>query len=65
LNETPRSPIFGRGDLKAVVTNGGGVRIQGFAQREADVLARVRATSDPTNGGSGTFHDALYTPVRN
>lgn len=62
LNEAPRSPIFGRGDLQVLV-NGGSVKIQGFMQREADVLSRVRATSDPT-GGSGTFHDAYFAPVR-
>lgn len=62
LNEAPRSPIFGRGDLQVVV-NGGSVKIQGFMQREADVLSRVRATSDPT-GGSGTFHDAYFASVR-
>ncbi len=62
LNEAPRSPIFGRGDLQVVV-NGGSVKIQGFMQREAEVLSRVRATSDPT-GGSGTFHDAYFASVR-
>lgn len=62
LNGAPRSPIFGRGDLQVVV-NGGSVKIQGFMQREAEVLSRVRATSDPT-GGSGTFHDAYFATVK-
>jgi hypothetical protein len=62
LNEAPRSPIFGRGDLQVVV-NGGSVKIQGFMQREPEVFSRVRATSDPT-GGSGTFHDAYFAAVK-
>lgn len=62
LNEDPRSPIFGRGDLEASA-KGGSVRISGFATREAEVLARVQATSDPT-GGSGAFRDAYYQAVR-
>ena len=63
LNENPRSPIFGRGDLEATASKGGSVKIVGFSKQESDVLTRVRATSDPT-GGSGTFHDAFCRPVR-
>lgn len=62
LNEDPRSPIFGRGDLEASA-KGGSVRIAGFARQEAEVLARVQATSDPT-GGSGAFRDAYWVTVR-
>ncbi len=62
LNEAPRSPIFGRGELEASA-KGGSVRIQGFVRREPDVLSRVRATADPT-GGSGTFHDAFWDSAR-
>ncbi len=62
FNENPRSPIFGRTDLEATAKDGH-VRIGGFAQREAEVLARVKATNDPT-GGSGTFHDAYWASVR-
>lgn len=62
LNEDPRSPIFGRGDLEASA-KGGSVRIAGFARQEAEVLARVQATSDPT-GGSGAFRDAYWVAVR-
>jgi len=62
LNEEARSPIFGRSDLEAYA-RGGSVRIRGFASREEDVLARVKATADPT-GGSGTFGDAYYVATR-
>lgn len=62
LNDDPRSPIFGRGDLEATV-KGGSVRITGFTRQDTEVLARVQATSDPT-GGSGTFGSAYYMVVR-
>ena len=63
MNTNARSPIFGRTDLQAYARKGG-VRIRGFAKREGDVERRVRATSDPTNGGSGTFNDAYYVKSR-
>lgn len=63
LNTDPRSPIIGRNDLEATA-KGGSVRIVGFAEREGDLMTRVRATTDPTNRGSDTFHDAYYVAVQ-
>lgn len=63
LNGDAGSPIIGRNDLEAIA-RGGSVRIVGFAEREGDLMTRVRATTDPTNRGSGTFNDAYFVAVQ-
>lgn len=62
LNDSPKSPLFGRPDLQAYVRGGTAVRIKGFESEDPAFREKIQKMKDPTGGGR--FTDAQYRATK-